>query len=391
MKKNLPLILLAALGGTTAVQAQSAIVLNQANFPALASTVEQYSSAGTAGVGTPTTGANQTWNYATLTALGQPFSNTYTAPIASSPFPSTTRAYTYTITLGILNVLGTTYEALSASGLQYQGFRIVTQRFGLGSITGSSTDSVVVPTQNVPVGIPRFVFPTTTGTVNRQSYRVATTGLLTVALAGLNRAPLRLVQRISSVDSVAGWGTVRIPTASGAASAPYPALLLRRRMVEVDSFYLGTVPAPALLLAALNLQQGATYYNFNDAFYRANSSQPLLSLAYPTSARSAPSAVSYSREASVIASTRPELAAEVGGLFVYPNPSNGHRLTLAAGNGSRQAVRLTVRDLAGRVCATASAYTGEPADALAGLPAGLYLLEAEAANRACSTVRVTVE
>jgi len=391
MKKNVLLVLLAALAGTMAAHAQSAIVLNQANFPALASTVETYSQAGTGGVVTPTTGANQTWNYTGLTPIGQPFSNTYTAPIATSPFTGTTRAYTYTITFGILSVLGTTYEALSATGLQYQGFRIVTQRFGLGSITGFSTDSVVVPTQTVPAGAARFVFPTTTGTVNRQNYRLATTGLLTVALAGLNRSPLRLVQRFSSVDSVAGWGTVRIPTATGTASAPYPALLLRRRMVEVDSFYLGTAPAPALLLAALNLQQGATTYNFSDAFFRANSSQPLLNLNYPTSARVAPNAISYSRETTVVASTRPELAAQVGGLFAYPNPSDGGALTLAAGNGSRQAVRLTVRDLVGRTCAQASAYTGEPTSVLAGRPAGVYLVEVEAASQARSTVRVTVE
>lgn len=391
MKQSVLLALLAVLGGTTAARAQSAIVLNQSNFPALPSTVEQYVQAGTAGVATPTTGANQTWNYTGLTALGQPFSNTYTAPIATSPFTGTTRAYTYTITFGILNVLGTTYEALSATGLQYQGFRIATQRFGLGSITGFSTDSVVVPTQTVPTGTTRFVFPTTTGTVNRQSYRASTTGLLTVALAGLNRVPLRLVQRISSVDSVAGWGILRIPTAAGTASAPYPALLLRRRVVEVDSFYLGTAPAPAFLLAALNLQQGAATYSFSDDFFRANSSQPLLSLTYPTSARVAPSNVSYSRETTVVASTRPELSAQVGGLFAYPNPNNGRALTLAAGNGSRQAIRLTVRDLLGRACARAAAYTGEPSAALAGLPVGVYLVEAEAASGSHGTVRVTVE
>ncbi|MBO2009233.1 T9SS type A sorting domain-containing protein [Hymenobacter negativus] len=391
MKRNLLLALLASAGASTAAQAQSAIVLNQTNFPALASTVELYSQAGTGGVTTPTTGANQTWNYTNLTPLGQPTNSTYTAPIAMSPFTGTTRAYTYNITLGILSVLGTTYEALTATGLQYQGFRIITQRFGLGSITGSSTDSVVVPTQTVPVGTARFVFPTTTGTVNRQSYRIATTGLLTVGLVGLNRAPLRLVQRVSSVDSVAGWGTVRIPTATGTASAPYPALLLRRRVVEVDSFYLGTAPAPALLLAALNLQQGATTYNISDDFYRANSSQPLLSLGYPTSARVAPNAVYYSRETTVVAGTQPELAAQVGGLVAYPNPGNGRTLTLGAGNGSRQAVQLTVRDLVGRTCAQASAYTGEPTSALTGLPAGVYLVEAEATNRARSTVRVTVE
>jgi hypothetical protein len=183
---------------------------------------------------------------------------------------------------------------------------------------------------------------------------------------------------------------VRIPTPAGGTSAPIAALLLRRRSVEVDSFYLGTAPAPALLLTALNLRQGAVTASFSDVFYRANSSQPLLQLYYLTSARQTPNSVYYSREASVVTSTRQELAAQVGGLLAYPNPSTG-TLTLAAGNGSRQPVRLTVRDGLGRTCATAMAHTGETTGVLAGLSAGLYLVETEAATGARSTVRVAVQ
>jgi hypothetical protein len=349
-----------------------------------------YSSASATGVATPSTGANQTWNYTGLVANGQ-FSNSYTAPITSSPFTGTTRAYTYTISLGILTVQSTAYEALTATGLRYQGYRLLTQRFGLGSVTGFPTDSVVVPAQTVAANSIRFAFPTTTGTVNRQSYRIGTTGLLTVALAGYNRTPLRLVQRMSNVDSVAGWGTVRIPTSTGTASPLIAALLLRRRAIEVDSFYIGNQPAPALLLAALGITQGATTVSYSDALYRSGSSQPLLSLGYPSSARTAPNAVSFSREASLVTSTRSELATQVGGLRAFPSPSADGSLTIAAGNGSRQAVRLTVRDMLGRAFATTPAYTGEPTAVLAGLHTGLYLVEVEAASGARSTVRVAVE
>jgi hypothetical protein len=288
-------------------------------------------------------------------------------------------------------VRGTAYEALTSAGLVELGSQLAVQRFGLGALTGSATDSLVVPAQTVSLnGRVQVAFPLTAGSVTRQTSRTGTVGLLTVGLVGLNRTPLRLVQRVSRVDSVAGWGTVRIPAGTGATAA-IPALLQRTRIVEVDSFYLAGQPAPAALLGALGVQQGATFGVNFDNFYRANSGQAVLEFDYTNATFQTLSFVYYSREANLPLTARTALATELGGLRAYPNPVGHGPLTLAAGNGRREPLRLTVRDVLGRALATATATTGQPTAVLDGLPAGTYLLEAEGANGARSTVRVVHE
>ncbi|MBO2012487.1 T9SS type A sorting domain-containing protein [Hymenobacter negativus] len=382
----LPLGLLAT---ALSASAQTPITITQANFPALPTTVEQYSRASITGVTPPTTGANQAWDYRALSATSQ-LTNTYNAPPSQPVFAGTTRTFNYTLALGPLTVQGKVHQAYTATGLTGLGSELATQRFGLGALTGSPTDSLVVPAQNVPVSVPVFVFPTTVGTVTRSFQRNGTYGLLTVGLVGLSRVPLRLVQRIAIVDSVAGWGTMRIPTSAGVSTA-IPVLMRRQRSIEVDSFYLGGQPAPAALLQVLGVQQGVVSSDYSDNFYRAGSSQSLAEFGYTSATYQTLNAVVYSREASVLTATRNALATELGGLNAYPNPLANGPLTLVAGNASRQPLRLTVRDVLGRPLATATAITGESTTILNGLPAGTYLLEAEGAAGARSTVRVVRE
>jgi hypothetical protein len=385
MKSPLPLLALLATSLTAA--AQTPISLTQSNFPALPTTVELYNAANITGVTPPTLGANQTWNYGGLVATGQT-TNTYNAPTATPAFAGTTRTYNYTQSLGPFQVQGVSSQALTATGLRYLGYSIPRQRFGLGSLTGATTDSLVVPAQSVPVGTTLVAFPTTVGTVNKNFYRSATTGLLTVAIAGFNKTPLRLVQRISSTDSVAGYGTVRVPTAAG--TSANPALLVRSRVIEVDSVYLGGQPAPALLLALLGVQQGTVTRSYYDSFYRAGSSQVVLGFVYTSATYQTLQSAVYSGEATLLA-TRASLAATVGGLSAYPNPLAQGPLVLAAGNGSHAAVTLTVRDVLGRQLATGRGQLGQPTSLLTGLPQGSYLLEIGTADGQRAVQHIAVQ
>jgi hypothetical protein len=387
MKSLIPALALLATG--LSASAQTVITLTQSNFPA-GPTNNLYYRANLSGVTRPTTGANQTWDYRSLTSTA-PVVDVFTAPPAASPFPTATRSAPYAVSLGALVVRGTTYQALTSTGLQDLGSQLPLQRFGLGTLTGNPTDSLVVPAQTVSLNNRVLVrFPLTAGTVTRHDSRTGTVGLLTVGIAGLNRTPLRLVQRVSRVDSVAGWGTVRIPASTGATAA-IPVLMQRTRIAEVDSFYLGGQPAPAVLLAALGVQQGATTGVYYDSFFRANSGQAVLEFDYTSATFQTLSAAYYSREANLPLTVRPALAPALGGLSAFPNPVGQGPLTLAAGNGSREPLRLTVRDVLGRALTTAAATTGQPTGVLDGLPAGTYLLEAEGANGARSTLRVVRE
>jgi hypothetical protein len=223
--------------------------------------------------------------------------------------------------------------------------------------------------------------------------RSGSNSLLTVAAGFLNQAPFRYVQRITTVDSVAGWGTVRIPVAGSAAgSAPLPVLLVQRRFVQQDSFYLSGQPAPALLLGALGQTQGAKTYLFQHLFYRQNSAQQTLSLSYATSAFTTPTTVAYSAETAIPLNATAAREVAIGGLTAWPNPApRGQALRFELATvAPAQPLRLCLRDALGRVVASLAAPNGQPAP-LPALPAGLYLAEAEAANGAHASRRVVIE
>jgi hypothetical protein len=389
--KNALLLSLATLLGTGAAQAQ--ITITQSNFPATPATVERMQDANQAGLTAPTTGANQTWNYSAVTFAGTVDQSTYITPPANAAFPTATRAYNYQVAFGPETVNGVQYQSLNANGLQDLGFALPLQRKSLRQLTGGTNDSLIIPAQSSAYGTNYLVkFPLTAGSVQRNSYRSAALGLLTVQALMLNRAPMRLVQRVVQTDSVAGWGTMRVPAASGGSTAPIPVLLRRTRFVQIDSVYQGNQPAPAFLLLLLGIQQGQVQRGYFDSFFRENAAQPLAFFSYSDNTYQTVDYAQFSRETNLVSSTRTGLAAQVGGVFAYPNPgSPGQPLTVVLGNGQRQPVELTVRDLSGRTIRRAEATTGQPSALLDGLAAGTYVVDVTARNGAHSALKVSVQ
>ncbi|MDO7877423.1 T9SS type A sorting domain-containing protein [Hymenobacter sp. ASUV-10] len=386
--KHLLLPIAALTLSSLAAQAQTAITLTQSNFPATATATDSWNNALATNVAAPGLGANQTWNYASLQGVA-PDVRSYAAPAAGSPFPAATRTVNSSLTLGVINLNRTSYQQLSASGLSNLGQSNPTQRYSLQQVTGSSSDSLIVPAQSATANYQIVSFPFTTGSRLRQTYRVGVIGRVKVPAFFLNNAPMRLVQRIVRVDSVAGWGTVLLPAASGG-TASVRALLVRRKYVQTDSLYLNGQPAPAALVSALNLQQGQQTVYYSDWFYRENSGQTLLELYYPNASYQAPNEIYYSTEASLVSATRSALT--LTGISAYPNPSASNQpLQLAALDGQRQTVTLTVRDVLGRTLATGTGITGQPTSILNGLPHGNYLLEIRTADGRQGTQRISVQ
>jgi len=386
-----PLLSLLALLLGTAAHGQAPLVLTQSNFPALPTSVDIYRDLAAAGLTPPAPGANQAWNYGGATLGGSQHQRPYLAPPAPAAFPTATRAYRYALPLNALVITGTGYEELSATGLRRLGSALATQRFSLTPLTGGALDSLVVPAQTLPTGIQLVLFPLTAGSLNRFTTRTVSMTLLTVQAYGLTRVPLRYVQRETRTDSVAGWGTVRVPALSGGGTAPVPALLVRSRYVGTDSIYLGNQPAPAALLAALGVPQGAVTRQYTDLFYRSGSGQSLLELYYPNSRYQLVVGAAVSGEAGLVTAARPTQATRLSSLQAFPNPSRDGQLTLVAADGTRPVLRLTVRDVLGCCRATGSTISGQPSAILRGLPAGTYLLEAQAPDGPAGTLRVAVE
>lgn len=332
-----------------AARAQTPITITAAQFPATAATIEQYSAASVLGAATPALGPNQSWDYRTLPTSAAVQQVTY-APIAgTSPFAGAVRQYNFVNQLGPFAVAVTGFQGFDAQGFGQLGSVIQAQSFPLTAVTGGANDVLAVPAQTVPVNNLALPLPLAVGTRVVRSTRTVSLSNLTVAAQGLSQAPFRYVQRYTSVDSVAGWGTLRLPVAGAAGgAAPLPVLLVRRRLVQLDSFYLGSQPAPPALLSALGQTQGRLIYGFSQRFFRANSAQPALSFFYANSTYSTVTGGSYSAERLPLATRNAALAAAVG---LFPNPAQG-AFALAVPAGPLTAATATLHNALGQAVLT---------------------------------------
>ncbi|GAB2870900.1 hypothetical protein [Hymenobacter ruber] len=384
MKKHFTLLFSSLL--TLPALAQTPITLTQATFPASAGTLEQYQDATIpGGVASPTTGANQAWDYRTLGASGAPYSVAYLPVPASGGIAGAQWTRARQAVFGTIAYNYTAYLSLAATGRMGLGRTVPRQATSIRASTGGANDSLVINAQTArygagTAGIVDFPLPLTAGSRNQTFFRFGVTGTITAAAAGLNRTPFRIVQRYTYVDSVAGWGTVRIPVAGrSTGSNPLPALLVRSRVLRQDSVYLNGSPAPAALLAAFGITQGAISVTAYDAFWRTGSAQPLLELYYPNRQYAIPNFADYSTESTVLATRASSPLAE--NWQAWPNPlAAGQALQLALpGALPGQPVQLTIQDALGRaVLSQALPLTGVgvtlPATATEALRPGLYRL-----------------
>lgn len=394
MKQTFTLLATALL--TLPALAQSPITLTAANFPVSATSVERYQDASVTGAAAPGTGANQAWDYRGLTPSGGAYTLLNLAVPANSGVPGAQWTRARTATLGNIAYVYTSYLSLASTGRMALGRTVTRQAASITSRTGGANDSLVINRQTAlygsgNTGIVDFPLPFTVGGRNQSFFRFGVAGTITAAAASLNRTPFRIVQRYTYVDSVAGWGTLRIPVAGRpTGSDPLPALLIRSRTIRQDSVYLNGQPAPATLLAAFGLTQGATTVTYFDHFWRTGSSQPLLELYYADRQYASLIFADYSTESNVLAVKASSAVAAQW--QAWPNPlAAGQPLQLALpGAQPTQPVQLTLTDALGRVVLQQplpllSGGATLPAAATQALPTGLYTLTVQqGAHRASS-------
>lgn len=162
-------------------------------------------------------------------------------------------------------------------------------------------------------------FPATYGTVWVDS-AVRTLNInLTVTAASLNNAPGQQRQKRIYLDSVVGWGRMKVPVFGKTTSAWIPVLQMHHTDTQVDSFFLNGSPASATLLAAVGVTQGQITRVVRTYFYRAGAFRPLIEAVH-----SAPSFSSSVSKMFIHAVDVPDATAVphlTGNAFrVYPNP-----------------------------------------------------------------------
>ncbi len=334
------------VAASLSASAQSALIFSSSNITGLKAGNTHWNVSSNAGVKSPAMGSNQTWDYS---GLKDSVSNT-TNYVAASGFAATAVADTSTFE----NVIGSAYIKASAvydvdaSGMFLAGRTIPVQQYSEGFLTGNNKDSSYWTASTYKDRQNLIVFPETSGSSwSVKGYHRLTFGL-SIAAFGLNKTPVAVAKHYYIKDTVIGWGTVNVPSANKS-SIGYSALLVRRQTMVVDSFYVGTSPAPAVMLAAFGVKQNDTTITYNEYLYRAGTGTPMMSFTYPNNTYSKPNYVTY--DGDNVQSSIENQGYDPAIFSIFPNPVSSGPVNIRVFKMSDKTWNLTLVNILGQTVA----------------------------------------
>lgn len=145
---------------------------------------------------------------------------------------------------------------------------------------------------------------------------------LTITAQSMTNVPCTRVSHTSRLDTVIGWGSLRVP-ATGGGSLAYPVLLIKRMSVQRDSFYMNGVPGSTALLSAFGLSQNMATTTNRYLFWRENARYPLLMVNFGSNNFTTASSAYYDTDVAADPNYGIAEEATASHLSVYPNPNNG--------------------------------------------------------------------
>lgn len=296
--------------------------------------------------------SNGSWNLSTVNWSTTPVVYAYKAKTAgfsnatyvdsnAVAFKSSTLSFTY-------NTWNNIQQTSTATNLL--GDEILKrQAKSLAPATGNSLDSIVFPAQAVVYSrpLPIIKFPTTSGSVWLDSTVRSLNFNLTVTAAAVSNAPGQHVQRIKTVDSVVGWGSMKVPLFGKIGSSTVSVLQVHHYQITVDSFYLNGAPASSAPLALLGMSQGQTTTTAGTHFLRASAVRPLLQIVNSGATHSSTISRAYYNIVDLDEDVSVNTAS-LGTVKVYPNPVRGGQLSVDAVGNKGTALHYALADAMGR-------------------------------------------
>ncbi|MBL7802015.1 MAG: hypothetical protein JNL95_14955 [Chitinophagales bacterium] len=337
------------------VSAFSQIVLDQSNYPfPLASTPVAEITANVSSI--PSRGAAQVWDYSTATPVS-PSTNDVTLLSGDPNFPDAQYKLT-SLYKGLTSSLGYNFDqyyAITASGANAIGIHVPEQRYGLGALTGNTADSLIIldniiyyPTDPRPL----IAFPASMDSTWSSQRRNVVNMELTVASAGLSKASLQQAFYFLRLDSVIGYGILKLPPQT-VFNSDVPVLQVKTLAACRDSFYLGGSPAPSALLSGFGMSQwqqsSPTSFRYN--FYREglNNYQMAVNFSSPLFTNMTTSFISTALPTLPTGITNEDA---VGNNWsTYPNPVTENRFSVAMGKHCNVSA-VILRDVSGRIIET---------------------------------------
>ncbi len=344
---------------------------------------------------------NASWDFTGVSLNPAPYTYKYIAKTAG--FPSATLGID-SVTYALSATSPYSYKAWpnvlqSSTGVAILGEEILTrQAKGLGAATGNNIDSIIFPTQVMTFSAPlrSLKFPATYGTVWIDSAIRTLNINLTVTAASLNNAPGQQRQKRIYLDSVVGWGRMKVPVFGKAGSAYIPVLQMHHTDTQIDSFFLNGSPASATLLAAVGAIQGQSTTVARTYFYRAGAFRPLIEAVHSTPSHSSTVSKMFIHAVDVPDATGvPYVSAEA--FRAYPNPLRaGGQLHIEMQDNPGSGWSYALVNIEGQAFAEGALpqlAVKKSADVSLpqGLAAGIYYLTLKDASAQLSVLPVSVE
>jgi hypothetical protein len=239
------------------------------------------------GAVTPTGGNNQTWDYTALKDSVPVFYKYYRTPAANfgaipAAFADATHAFNSTVLfLKNFPLSFRVFERLDATGHAQLGYITLGAKFSIATISGGATDTLYFPVASLRFSTTSYNYklPMTANSAWRANYKDTTPLQLSVALLGLNKTPGMRVAQYTSLDTIVGWGNLKLRNPSGGTALNFAVLLKRATQTRVDSFLLGGAPAPAAVMGAFGLTQGdVAVYPTHHTFLGIGFNEPFLTI-----------------------------------------------------------------------------------------------------------------
>lgn len=344
------------------------VTIDQNTFTRSAGLTDNGFQASATGVVAPTEGDNQTWDYTALVNMN-PFTTIWLDASGNSDFPTALNYRDQQLSFQGFPIAATLFEAVDVNGWYEQGRVLQESNNSITMLTGGANDALNFPdqVQDFEGRMNTLEFPVQYNDSWSDGHIERTQFELTVAAYSLIDAPGEQKRTITQTRTAVGQGVLTIPDGNGNPSGDLNALLIKVERAVVDSFFLGGQQAPAQLLSAFGLTQGAGTESEYYAFYVEGFYHTVLNI--NLDAQGNVTSVFYRPAAADLATSIADVSS-MNALRTYPNPvTAGETLTIALGN--QTAVTVEMMDITGRVVASTSIKEANAGQARINLPASL--------------------
>ena len=242
------------------------IIINRSDFAVTTSRIDsgQWKLLTKTGANVPTFGNNQVWDYSFLKDSQTSVYANYFVPAPNwgpvpSAFTDATTAYNFrTIFNSIANYPSRSFQKIDSSGYTQLGITTSGGKFSLKPLTGGENDSLIFlpDTIRYPSKVFIYKFPLAIKASWKNQYIEPINYTITVLPLGLNNTHGQRIAIYNAIDTVVGWGTLRLKNPSGGVPLDYAVLLHRHNESRIDSFFLDGSPTSTTLLNVVALEQG---------------------------------------------------------------------------------------------------------------------------------------